>query len=532
MKTILLTIIFISAFIICYSQKRVALVIGNAAYQDAPLRNPVNDATDIAATLRGLGFTVTLKTNLNKRDMETAVRAFKSSLAFRDVALFYYSGHGMQVNGSNYLIPVGETILFETDVRYNAMEAQYVMDNMKDAGTSVNIIILDACRDNPFKGVRSQTKGFVAVSAPQGTFIAYSTAPETVALDGTGRNSPYTKNLIACIKKPGIEIEDAFKEVRRNVMNETANRQVPWESSSLIDDFSFSGSSTIKPDLSKTNTPIITGENPIVQYGNLDVTTEIGGTLYVDGSNIKQVAANTVFILEDLTQGEHTIKISGDETVERKIMISANHTAFLTIDKIRKDVSGKPCPDIPTFTDPRDGQVYPTVQIGSQCWMQKNMNYETRDSWCYKNKQSNCQIYGRLYDWQTALHICPRGWHLPSDAEWQKLSDYLGGKSVAGGKMKSTSDWYKNGNGSNSSGFTALPGGYRYLYGYFYTLTYAADFWSSTEGSSTLAWGRYLGYDHENVYRYYGQGSRFFGPLCPGLSAPRCTAKDRRVISG
>ena len=246
MKAILLAIVFAFSGMICFSQKKVALVIGNGAYQESPLRNPVNDALDIAKTLRNLGFTVTLKTNLNKRDMETSVRTFKANLASQDIALFYYSGHGMQVNESNYLIPVGETIISETDIRYNAMEAQYVMDYMKDAGTSVNIIILDACRDNPFKGVRSQTKGFVAVSAPKGTFIAYSTAPGTVAYDGTERNSPYTKNLIVCIKKPGIKIEDAFKEVRRNVMNETSGRQVPWESSSLIDDFLFMGSKTSK----------------------------------------------------------------------------------------------------------------------------------------------------------------------------------------------------------------------------------------------------------------------------------------------
>jgi len=190
MKFFFLSILLLASSAICSGQRKIALVIGNATYSESPLRNSVNDATDMAATLHDLGFTVTLKTNLNKRGMEDAVRTFKSSLTSPDIALFYYSGHGMQVNGSNYLIPVGETIFSETDVRYNAMEAQYVMDNMKDAGTSVNIIILDACRDNPFKGVRSQSKGFVAVSAPHGTFIAYSTAPETVALDGTGRNSP------------------------------------------------------------------------------------------------------------------------------------------------------------------------------------------------------------------------------------------------------------------------------------------------------------------------------------------------------
>lgn len=149
--------------------------------------------------------------------------------------------------------------------------------------------------------------------------------------------------------------------------------------------------------------------------------------------------------------------------------------------------SGTPCPGMPTITDPRDGQVYPTVKIGSQCWLQKNMNYKTGNSWCYGDNSTNCDTYGRLYDWKTALKVCPKGWHLPSDDEWSTLTTFLGGEGVAGGKMKEagTSHWASPNEGAaNSSGFTALPGGYRRYNGNFANLTYAANFWSSTEYST------------------------------------------------
>ena len=165
---------------------------------------------------------------------------------------------------------------------------------------------------------------------------------------------------------------------------------------------------------------------------------------------------------------------------------------------------GQPCPGMSTITDSRDGQVYPTVQIGSQCWLQKNMNYSTGNSWCYDNNTSNCNTYGRLYDWQTAIVACPSGWHLPSDAEWTTLTDFLGGESVAGGKMKEvgTAHWRSPNTGAtNSSGFTALPGGRRDYNGSFSPLASYAYFWSSTENSSINAWGRMLNYSSEWVNR-------------------------------
>ena len=153
------------------------------------------------------------------------------------------------------------------------------------------------------------------------------------------------------------------------------------------------------------------------------------------------------------------------------------------------------------FPGLRKGQIYSNVQIGSQCWLQKNMNYSTGNSWCYDNNSSNCNTYGRLYDWQTALGACPSGWHLPSDAEWTSLTDFLGGESIAGGKMKEagTAHWLSPNTGAtNSSGFTALPGGARYANGSFGYLTAGAYVWSASDSSSTYAWYVNINYFYES----------------------------------
>ncbi len=170
--------------------KKVALVIGNKAYKDAPLRNPVNDAQDISNVLKGLGFAVQTKIDVNRRQMDEAVGEFIQKIQNGDVALFYFSGHGAQVKGENYLLPVGVSIESESDVHYDAVPVGRILQKLEESRNKINIVILDACRNNPFRGFRSASKGLSPIDAPVGTFIAYATAPGAVAADGTGRNSP------------------------------------------------------------------------------------------------------------------------------------------------------------------------------------------------------------------------------------------------------------------------------------------------------------------------------------------------------
>lgn len=224
------------------SQERYALVIGNAGYDQSPLSNPVNDANAVSQALTEVGFDVTLKTDVNRQDMENAVRSFSAKIGHGDIAIFCYFGHGMQVNNINYLIPVGESIYSETEVPYKSVEIQYVIDQLQTRKPRVNILVLDACRDNPFRSFRTLSRGFVAVTAPADTYIAFSTLPGNVAADGAGRNSPFTKSFVACVKIPDLTIENMFKEVRRRVLQETGGKQRPCEYTSLESDFYFNGS--------------------------------------------------------------------------------------------------------------------------------------------------------------------------------------------------------------------------------------------------------------------------------------------------
>jgi hypothetical protein len=220
---------------------RTALVIGNSSYQISPLKNPVNDATDMAATLTRSGFAVSLKINADQRTIVTAIREFGRQIKQQGgVGLFYYAGHGIQVRGRNYLIPLEAVIESEGDVQFEAVDAAFVLSKMEDAGNDMNIVILDACRNNPFaRNFRSGTQGLARMDAPKGSIIAYATAPGELAADGTGRNGIYTKYLIQNIQAPQLRLEDVFKNVRRAVVNETGNKQVPWESSSLMGQFYF-----------------------------------------------------------------------------------------------------------------------------------------------------------------------------------------------------------------------------------------------------------------------------------------------------
>jgi hypothetical protein len=221
-------------------EQRVALVIGNGQYKDAPLSNPVNDARAIAKALTESGFKVTRRENAGQKELQLALRDFGDALKAGGVGLFYYAGHGMQVKGRNFLIPVDAQIQREDEVAYNSVDVGQVLDKMEAASNRLNILILDACRNNPFaRSFRSASVGLAQMDAPVGTLIAFATAPGSVASDGDGQNGLYTQHLLQSMQKPGAKIEDVFKNVRAAVRKDSGNKQVPWESTSLEGDFIF-----------------------------------------------------------------------------------------------------------------------------------------------------------------------------------------------------------------------------------------------------------------------------------------------------
>ena len=222
--------------------KRIALVIGNAAYAAvSPLTNPKNDADLMAKTLQSVGFEVTKLTDADQRAMKQAMLDFGRKLHRGvEASLFYYSGHGVQAKGENYLIPVDAAIKDEGELDLQAIDVNAFLQVMDNADSKVNIIILDACRNNPFAAsTRSASRGLAMLDAPQGTYIAFSTGINQVAEDGDGENSPYTDALAKAMVKPGVKLEDAFKEARRLVLAATDGKQLPWETTSITGDFYF-----------------------------------------------------------------------------------------------------------------------------------------------------------------------------------------------------------------------------------------------------------------------------------------------------
>jgi|GEM_PF-2744158 len=224
-------------------EKRLALVIGNSAYSNAgALKNPVNDARGMESALREMGFDVIKLENASRDDMIRAINQFGDRLKGYDVGLFFFAGHGLQMKGSNFVIPISAAISSENDVEIECLEANRVLAKMESARNRLNIVILDACRNNPFERAWNRTlggNGLASMNAPVGSFIAYATAPGSTASDGTGQNGLYTEQLLKFMRQPNLKIEDVFKQVRINVMQLSSNSQTPWESSSLMGDFFF-----------------------------------------------------------------------------------------------------------------------------------------------------------------------------------------------------------------------------------------------------------------------------------------------------
>jgi len=230
------------------SESRVALVIGNSSYQHvAQLDNPANDARLVAEALLRVGFSLVgggPQFDLDKTRFDTLVQTFGSQLLGADVGLFYYAGHGVEVRGTNYLVPTDANPKREADIDFQMLDVNLVMRQMESAGTKLNIVILDACRNNPFsgRGLRSATSGLAQMQAPEGSLISFATQPKSVAMDGVDGNSPYAKALSETVSKPGLDLFRAFNEVGLVVSRETGGAQQPWLSSSPIKgDFYFAG---------------------------------------------------------------------------------------------------------------------------------------------------------------------------------------------------------------------------------------------------------------------------------------------------
>jgi hypothetical protein len=222
------------------TERKLALVIGNNAYPE-PLQNAVSDARAIAQALRESGFQVDLVLDATLKDFDRAVDRFASSVHEGDVAMFYYSGHGIQLSNENYLVPVDFKAQEETDAKYEAVPAARVVDRLSETGARLNIVVLDACRNNPFRSTRSGTKGLAPMESGRGSLIAYATAPNHTADDNPlGANGLFTSYVLEAMRQPGLGIEQVFSQARQSVYQASNGQQVPWLVSSVIGNFYFS----------------------------------------------------------------------------------------------------------------------------------------------------------------------------------------------------------------------------------------------------------------------------------------------------
>lgn len=226
-------------------EPRTALVIGNAAYGYGPLANPVNDAVAIARALDKAGFKVILQTDAGREAMKEAISAFGDRLRQQGgVGLFYYAGHGVQIEGENYLLPVAGDAPDRSALQNQSVAVSEAVGVMTSAHDGLNIVVLDACRTNPLGGNAS---GLSRIDSNARLFVSYSTSPGAVALDGEGGNSPYTKYLASAIETPALTLEETFKQTLKGVYQETDGQQTPWISSSFFGDFTFVSGAGAEP---------------------------------------------------------------------------------------------------------------------------------------------------------------------------------------------------------------------------------------------------------------------------------------------
>lgn len=242
-------------------EQRVALVIGNSNYQNAPqLANPDNDAQSMAQFLNSAGFEVISATDLGQTDMLRVVQDFSAKVSARGpntVAMVYYAGHGVQLAGENYLVPVDAKVSNQTDLVNDSVRLVDVMSTLETIPSRMRIVILDACRNNPFPNVNDAGRGLAIVDAPNGSIVGYSTAPGAEALDGSGGHSPYTQAFLNVAREPNVPIEQLFKRVRLQVNQTTSGAQIPWESSSLTSDFTFFGDTAVAANRAPVNAPVV-----------------------------------------------------------------------------------------------------------------------------------------------------------------------------------------------------------------------------------------------------------------------------------
>lgn len=474
------------------SDRKNALVIGNADYKSVGvLRNPLNDANDVSEALAELGFTVIKRLNGTHAQMVDDVRRFGAELAKGGAGLFYYSGHGVQAGGVNYLIPVDADIRAEHELQSFAVSLELVLGYMKQAGNGFNMVVLDACRDNPFKGLRDMQKGLAVVAAPKGTIVAYATGPDQTADDGEGRNAPFTAVLIRNVKTPGLEVLQLLKMVGEEVAQETGNQQVPWVHFSPYGEYYLAGKAGI-PSSEAPQQPRITLEQV---YGSVRVEARTGGRLYLDGKEFTDLPAGQAAKIDNLTVGAHELEMryADGETEKRSAVIEKNILAAVafnyfehpTVPPNMVSVDGGTFRMGSDYGDSDEKPVH-TVTVSGFLISKYEVTFDEYDAFCEatgKSKPSDAG-WGRgkrpVIDvsWDDSVEYCnwlsqkegrdpcyaisgtnvscdfsKNGYRLPTEAEWEYAArggNLSRGYMYAGGNSPDGVAWYDSNSGEQT----------------------------------------------------------------------------------
>ena len=320
------------------AQDKHALVIGNSSYKGlSPLKNPVNDATDIASALRNMGYNVELLTNSSLSAMESGVLNLKNRLSVskHSIGFIYYAGHGIQSGGENFLIPADADIRDEAFLKTKSLSTQVMMDLLGGAGNKLNVVVLDACRDNPFSWNRSGSRGLSVVgSQPPGSIIVYATSAGSVARDGTGRNGIFTTELLKNIKRSDLDVSEVFRLTGAGVRRVTNGKQVPAVYNQYFDRISLASRSGGSPaPAAASSDPVKTPGFKLdaVKYGSIKVSAAEAGSVYLDGNRIGDLTANRSATLTDIQTGSHSVEMRYPSYIERKtITIYENRTSNLS----------------------------------------------------------------------------------------------------------------------------------------------------------------------------------------------------------
>lgn len=355
-----------------HAEDRYALVIGNGDYQHfSQLQNPENDARDLSSELERLGFIVETLVNASEREMFEAVRDMGDRLAREQaIGLFYYAGHGIEVDGTNYLIPVDADIRAEDEVRFASISIDLVLSKMESARNGTNLIILDACRDNPLPASSrsSASRGLATVDAPTGSMVIYATAPGDVALDGSGRNGVFTGSLLEHIDTPDLDVELMIRRVREDVISATGGRQTPWHNSSLTTGFAFvrgggatrTGTTTQPVVIQPSSRPTI-----VTVHGEIAVSVEAAGELFLNGERIGALTSGQSVVVSQVETGRQTLEMRYEDGEEETLEVTVRQDRTETVAFRHSDAPAIDPSPAPTARDVGDTpQSARTVSLG------------------------------------------------------------------------------------------------------------------------------------------------------------------------